>query len=51
MVPALAPVREDAERIIVPPAALKAATEDLSSLMALRDPATGGVLFPLSEEE
>ncbi|HEY9898974.1 MAG TPA: PRC-barrel domain-containing protein, partial [Pantanalinema sp.] len=32
MVPAIAPVREEAERIVVVPAAIKAATEDLSAL-------------------
>ncbi|MNX93609.1 hypothetical protein D3C86_1257990 [compost metagenome] len=51
MVPAIAPVREDAERIVVPASALAAASEDLSALMALRDPATGGVLFPVSEDD
>lgn len=51
MVPAIAPVREDAERIIVPSGAVAAATEDLSALMAMRDPSTGAILFPLSEED
>ncbi|MBO9540919.1 hypothetical protein J7643_10050 [bacterium] len=51
MVPAIAPVREDAERIVVPPAAIAAATEDLSALMALRDPVSGAILFPLAEED
>lgn len=51
LVPAIAPVREDAERIVVVPSAIASATEDLSALMAMRDPLTGSVLFPVSEEE
>lgn len=50
MVPALAPVREDAEKVVVSEAAIKGATEDLSALMAMRDPETGTILFPLAEE-
>lgn len=50
IVPALGPKVEEEDRILVSFQALAAATDDLSSLMAMRDPQTGAILFPLSEE-
>lgn len=50
IVPAIGPMVEEDERILVGYQALAAATDDLSALMAMRDPQTGAILFPLSEE-
>ncbi len=50
IVPALGPIVEEEGRILIGYPALAAATDDLSALMAMRDPTTGAILFPLSEE-
>lgn len=50
IVPALGPVVEEDDRILIGHQALAAATDDLSALVAMRDPQTGAILFPLSEE-
>jgi len=50
IVPALGPLVEEEDRILISQQALSAATDDLSALMAMRDPQTGAILFPLSEE-
>lgn len=50
IVPALGPLVEEEDRILVGFQAFSAATDDLSALMAMRDPQTGAILFPLSEE-
>ncbi|HEY9856987.1 MAG TPA: PRC-barrel domain-containing protein [Stenomitos sp.] len=50
IVPALGPMVEEEDRILIGQQALAAATDDLSALMAMRDPQTGAILFPLSEE-
>lgn len=50
VVPMIPPIQEDATRITVPAEALLHAAPDLSALIAHRDPATGIIMFPLSEE-
>lgn len=50
IVPALGPLVEEDDRILISHQALAAATVDLSALVAMRDPQTGAILFPLCEE-
>jgi sporulation protein YlmC with PRC-barrel domain len=50
VVPMVLPIRESATEIEVPAEALLHAAPDLSALIAHRDPATGVIMFPLSEE-
>lgn len=50
IVPLLLPIRETATQIVIPAEALHHAASDLSALIAHRDPQTGVIMFPLSEE-
>jgi sporulation protein YlmC with PRC-barrel domain len=50
VIPLVLPIRETATQIEIPAEALAHAAPDLSALIAHRDPETGAIMFPLSEE-
>lgn len=50
IVPLVLPIRENETQIELPAEALTHAAPDLSALIAHRDPETGNIMFPLSEE-
>ena len=50
IVPLVLPIRENASQIELPAEALTHAAPDLSALIAHRDPETGTIMFPLSED-
>jgi sporulation protein YlmC with PRC-barrel domain len=50
IVPLVLPIRESGSQIELPAEALMHAAPDLSALLAHRDPETGTIMFPLSEE-
>ena len=50
IVPLVLPIRENETQIELPAEALAHAAPDLSALIAHRDPETGTIMFPLSEE-
>lgn len=50
VIPLVLPIRETANQITIPTDALAHAAPDLSALIAHRDPESGTIMFPLSEE-
>lgn len=50
VVPVVMPIHETAAEVRLPAEAMAHAAPDLSALIAQRDPQTGTIMFPLSEE-
>jgi len=50
VIPVVLPIRETETQVVIPAEALTHAAPDLSALIAHRDPETGTIMFPLSEE-